>query len=241
MISKKDLFFNIIFPRRCLSCNTSMPIDSKAMFCFKCSKEYFRNTGAVCEICGKPINENRDITCALCKKQKPYYIKNISRYQYRGCIKTAIQNMKFKRRMWISFELGRALSKTVQEKYSDINFDMILYVPMTTLNDLLRGFNQSHKIASMISKEIKVPIKHNILYKKTGIKTQSGLNRKQRIENVKNAFYIKNSHLIEDKTILIVDDVFTTGCTINACSKLLKKNGALAVYAATVATVTTDE
>lgn len=149
--------------------------------------------------------------------------------------------MKFKRRAWIAFDFGRALLKTVKKEYSDIKFDMILYVPMSPLNEFSRGFNQSFEMADIISKELKIPINKRILYKKPGVKTQSGLNRKERIENVRNAFYVRNSKLLTDKTILLIDDVFTTGSTINECSRVLKRNGALAVYTATLATVVQDE
>lgn len=149
--------------------------------------------------------------------------------------------MKFKGREWIAYEFGNALSKTVKKFYDGIQFDMILYVPMSPLNEFKRGFNQSFEIADIISKAIDVPINKKILFKRPGIKTQSGLNRLERIENVKKAFYVKNSHLLTDKTVLLIDDVITTGSTLNACAKVLKKNGALAVYAATVATVTADE
>ena len=236
-----DYFLNIISPPRCLACNVRMPLKSKAMFCYDCSRSYSKNKGTVCETCGKPIYENRDRFCANCKQCRVYYIKNVSRYKYRGCIKTAIQNMKFKRRQWIAYEFGKALSKTVKKFYDGIQFDMILYVPMSPLNEFKRGFNQSFEIADIISKAVNVPVNKKILFKRPGIKTQSGLNRAERIENVKKAFYVKNSHLLTDKTVLLIDDVITTGSTLNACAKVLKKNGALAVYAATVATVTTDE
>lgn len=240
-MSVKDYLLNIISPPRCLSCNYRMELESKALFCQDCGKDYHLNDGTVCEICGKPIYENRDTTCAHCKTEKRWYIKNVSRYKYKGSIKTAIQNMKFKQREWIAFDFGRALCKTVKSEYSDIKFDMILYVPMSPLHVLSRGFNQSLEMAEIISEQLKIPMGKRIIHKKPGVKTQSGLNRKERIENVKNAFYIRNSHLLTDKTILLVDDVFTTGSTVNECARMLKRNGALAVYTATLATVVSDE
>lgn len=237
----KEYALNIISPPRCMSCNSRMPVKSKAVFCYDCSKEYKLNKGKVCQRCSKPILKNADTTCRECKSTKIYYLKNVSRYLYKGCIKNAVQNMKFKRRMWISYEFGKALCKTVAEEYHGISFDMILYVPMTPLGEWERGFNQSREIASVISEELGIPIKDKILYKKPGTKTQSGLNRKERIENIKNAFIVRNSKLLTDKTVLLIDDVFTTGSTVNECARMLKRNGALAIYTATVATVVLDE
>ena len=218
-----------------------MPLQSSALFCYECSKNYHLNNEATCDICGKPININRDNTCSVCKDTKIYYAKNVSRYLYKGCIKEGIHNMKFKRRQWIAFEFGKTLCKTIKEEYSDINFDFIIYVPMSPLNELKRGFNQSFEMAQIISEELKIPINTKTLYKNPGVKTQSGLNYKERVQNIKNAFTVKNSHLLTDKVILLIDDVFTTGSTINECARILKRNGALAIYAATLSTVTKDE
>lgn len=237
----KDYLINILSPPKCIACNSNLPLETTAMLCYECSKDYHKNSGATCDICGKPIYENRDNTCSSCKSENIYYIKNVARYKYKGSIKTSIQNMKFKRRMWIAFEFGRALAKTIEDEYSDIKFDMILYVPMSPINEFKRGFNQSYEMAAIISEKLKIPVSNKILYKKPGIKTQSGLNRKERIENIKNAFTVRNNHLLTDKTVLLIDDVFTTGSTVNECAKMLKRNGALAVYAATLATVVNDE
>ena len=221
----KEYVLNIFSPPRCMSCNIRMPLNSKALFCYACSKEYRLNHRKVCQICGKPVLENADATCRECKSTRIYYIKNVSRYLYKGCIKSAVQNMKFKRRGWIAYEFGKALCKTIEEEYYDIKFDMILYVPMTPLSEMDRGFNQSCEIAAAISEKLGIPMINKIIYKKAGTKTQSGLKRKERIENVKNAFTIFNSHLLIDKTVLLVDDVFTTGSTVNECAKILKRNG----------------
>lgn len=236
----KDYLLNIISPPKCISCNCNLPLQSSAAFCYECSKTYSPNNGATCEICGKPIAKDRDNTCPVCKNTKIYYAKNVSRYVYKGCVKTGIQNMKFKSRRWIAYKFGKALCKTIKAEYSDIKFDYILYVPMTPLNQRKRGFNQSFEMAQIVSEALKVPVASKILYKNAGAKTQSGLKYKERIQNVKNAFTIRNSHLLTDKVILLIDDVFTTGSTINECARILKRNGALAVYTATVATVSSD-
>lgn len=236
----KDYLLNIVSPPKCVACNRRLPIDCEAMFCEECSTDYHLNNGATCEICGKAIHKGRDKTCGNCKQERIYYVKNVSRYKYKGSIKTAIQNMKFRKRCWIAFEFGRAMCKTINNEYNDINFDMVLYVPMSPISEMVRGFNQSYEMACIIGNKLNIPVNGKILFKKSGIKTQSGLNRKERIENVKNAFTVLNPHMLTDKTVLLVDDVFTTGSTVNECAKILKRNGALAVYVATLATVTSD-
>lgn len=241
MMKILDILSNVISPPVCLSCRKRLSLVSKAKFCYECSKSYKTVGEYTCELCGKPVLPGSDRVCVECKPKKIYFDKNISRYCYSGCIKNAIHNMKFKKQKWIAYEFGDLLLKTIKEEYGDIAFDMIIYVPMSATHIYERGFNQSCEIASRISKGINVPIDDKILYKNSNIKTQSGLSRKERIENVKDAFFIRHSERVCDKIILIIDDVLTTGATLNQCAKILKKAGATAVYTATVATTKRDE
>ncbi|MBR0277375.1 MAG: ComF family protein [Clostridia bacterium] len=236
-----NILLNLISPPVCLACNKYLPTYTNALFCPKCGKNYPIIKGKTCNICGKPISNNSDDTCIECKENKRYFIKNVSRYTYKGCIKTAIKNMKFKNYDWIAFEFGRQICKTIEEKYSDINFDLVMYVPMTKLSEMNRTFNQTFELAYAVSRKFKIPIENNVIYKMPNVKTQSGLSKKDRLENVKNGYIILKPEKIIDKTILLIDDVITTGATLNECSKTLKKAGALAVYTATVAITTFDE
>ena len=241
MMKILDLMSNIISPPVCMSCRKRLSLLSNAKFCYKCSMSYKRVGEHTCDSCGKPIPKNSDRLCVNCKLRKVYFNQSISRYIYDGCIKSAIRNMKFRNQKWIANEFGDMLLKTVREKYDDISFDIIICIPLSNSKMYERGFNQTREIADEISKGINVPIAEKILYKKDNVKTQSGLSAKERIENVKNAYFIKHPERVCDKTILLIDDVFTTGATVNECSKILKKAGALAVYVATVATTSRNE
>lgn len=231
-----DLIWNVLSPQRCIACNKDMSLTEGAMFCYECGKTYCKTGECVCRVCGKPISENADTVCAACKGMKLYIESNVSRYVYKGCVRDAVRNMKFNKQQWVCTKFGNALAKTVEEKYDGIDFDMVLYVPMTRLAETDRGFNQACEIATIIAKKIKTPVVHNVLYKKIGTKTQSGLSRKERFLNVRDSFFVCNPHKLTDKVVLLVDDVYTTGATLNECARILKKNGALAVYTATVAT-----
>lgn len=232
---KTDLIFNILSPPRCMACNRPMKITSDAMFCFECSKTYRKNSGKVCLVCGRPVGENSDKTCTECKTRKIWFDKNVSRYLYKGCVKDAVRNMKFKSRRWIAFGLGNAVCETVLQNYADIKFDMVIDVPMTKLDERKRGFNQSFEFAEAVSEKLKIPHKDKILRKMFGGKTQSGLSRDKRFENVKDKFVVIKPDELEDKVVLLVDDVFTTGATLNECARVLKKSGALAVFCVTAA------
>lgn len=237
----KQLLINTISPPKCLACDKMLGYSSTAMFCYECSKTYRLNTEPFCAVCGKPVGENADYICAECKSHRVYYERNVSRYLYKGCVKDAVQNMKFKRRRWIAFEFGRALCKTVEQSYADIDFDMVIPVPMTWFLELRRGFNQSYEIARIVASKNGVLCADNVLKKRMGAKTQSGLSKKDRLQNVKDKFKVVNGDKLVDKVVLLVDDVYTTGATMNECARVLKKAGAHAVYGLTVATSVFDE
>ena len=99
----------------------------------------------------------------------------------------------------------------------------------------VRGYNQSELIAKELFKELDISYEKNNLIKIKDTKTQSKLNKTQRIENIKEAFIIKDDAKIKDKRVILVDDIYTTGNTVNECSKVLKKAGAKEIIVVTIA------
>ncbi len=99
----------------------------------------------------------------------------------------------------------------------------------------MRGYNQSGLLCERIIKDINIPYKKDILKRVVNNKSQTNLSREERMENVKGIFKVCEPEKINDKTILIIDDVLTTGATINECSKTLVENGAKEIIALTLA------
>ena len=117
-----------------------------------------------------------------------------------------------------------------------------IYYESNVSRYLYRGcINQSKVFAEIISEHLGVTYDDTVLYKKVGAKTQSGLGRKERLANVKNSYIILEPDRIVDKVVLLVDDVFTTGATMNECARVLKKAGAVAVFGITAATTAFGE
>jgi ComF family protein len=116
-----------------------------------------------------------------------------------------------------------------------IEFDLIIPVPLHWKKEFLRGFNQSALIGNYISKKLGKKMYQNILIKSKNTKSQTELNEKERKENVKNSFKIKRNDLIKDKSILLIDDVYTTGATTEECKKILINGGAKKVIIITLA------
>lgn len=232
------LIANFFSPPQCIFCNDSLDIRTIYNVCGKCAFELPYNNDKCCKICGTPLDITYgDLYCGVCKNTKRAFAQNVSRFLYRDKVADALRYMKFgKGQLWIADTFGKLLAQTVEYEYGDIEFDVVLYVPVSKKRLNERGFNQSEIIAEAVCRSLNLHKGEGILIKPFDTPKQSGLKFKDRKENVKNAFVVENSELIIDKTLLLIDDICTTGSTLNECSKTLKKAGALSVYCATVAT-----
>lgn len=132
---------------------------------------------------------------------------------------------KFKEKPYIYKTIVSFLGKK-QKSFENLKkYDIILIVPINKKREKERGYNQSELIAKEISKIILAKIEKHILYKIKNTKPQSTLNKQQREENAKGAYIAKNTLKIENKKILIIDDIYTTGNTVNECAKMLIEKG----------------
>ncbi|MDD5454690.1 MAG: ComF family protein [Candidatus Ratteibacteria bacterium] len=117
------------------------------------------------------------------------------------------------------------------------NADFIVPVPMHMFDKFKRGYNQTELLACQVSKIVGIPMLSDRLIKHKRIPSQTALSTEERFKNVKDAFTIKNSKILEGKTILLIDDIFTTGATLNECSKILRRAKVRHVNALTLACV----
>ena len=199
----------------------------------------------VCGICGKICKESLCKRCAIeiekyeinlvNKNKKMYFNESMHIFKYNEMIRQRLIEYKFqdKSYMYKTFEKIILKNKKVcgfLEKY-----DIIIPVPIHKKRRLKRGYNQTELIAKEICKNISLELKTDVLIKQKNIKAQSELNKNERKQNIKNAFEIKNINEIIDKKILLFDDIYTTGSTVNECSKILKKVGAKQIGVVTIA------
>lgn len=133
--------------------------------------------------------------------------------------------MKFNKKPYIYKTIEYFLQKNKKYFEKLKRYDIIIVVPLSRKRKLKRGYNQSLLIAKIISDILQIKIQSKIIYKTKNIVPQSTLNKEERQANIKGAFKIKNIEKIIDKKILIIDDIYTTGNTLNECSRQLIKNG----------------
>ena len=189
------------------------------------------NDGYICANCGRKTLYAEKY-CSTCKNALTAIDLGRSVFNYEKPISNLIMRFKYYNARYIKEYFAQRLFLLYTSNY--FNADFIVYVPMTDTAKRKRGYNQSELLANALSEKTGVPV-FNGLKKVKETKRQATLSRVERLKNLNQAFRITNKRELKDKTVVIVDDVTTTGSTAQAIAERLKKAGALKVYLLTVA------
>lgn len=212
---------DFFLPRLCFSCNKKLlPIeDSVCSVClikYKVAGKEMKNAEYLKKFGGKKI---------ISAFESMYVFEKGKEFQQ------LIHSLKYQKKFKAGIFLGRVMGEFYKDKISDWNIDVIIPIPLHRLKKLNRGYNQSYYIASGLSRVTLLPVLNKVVIRQKNTSSQTNMNLKEREENISNAFKVKHSRMIESKNILLVDDVITTGSTINECGKVLKEAGAAKIYA----------
>ena len=221
---------NLFFPPQCFCCNQR--IDSSEILCEKCSNELIGLKENSCVFCNK--NTVNSFICEECKQEYPFD-EVVSVYTFNLPLQRMIRHFKYNEFKKIGTFLGCKLADRISKYPFHSQIDYILPVPLHKTKKRFRGFNQSEIIAKALSVKLNIPILKNVLKRKKFTQTQTKLKKHEREKNVANAFQIKKFGTIENKSLLLVDDVLTTGSTMKSIALLLKENLAKHIYVCTLA------
>ena len=227
----------IVFPSRCKLCSSLLSLPGEKVICRSCWESLVPQRSSFCISCGRFFSGvGEPHVCSLCLEKKPYYSRHRSCGLYKGKLKDILLLYKYRQLKVLGKGLADFISRSLgrdESLFSDA--DLLVPVPLHPWKKRKRGFNQAGEITVWLSKRHSIPYQDKALVKIKNTPPQTSLESKERLENVKNAYAVKKPGLINGKTILLVDDVFTTGATINECSRVLKRAGAKEVRALTLA------
>jgi ComF family protein len=222
---------DLFFPKqvKCVTCGQEV---DKFGICEKCSRLLTLIPSPTCEICGGE-NIGKGKVCIECKGRHFEFVKNYSLFVYDGDVRNKVISFKQNGNK----SIGEMFAYFIANKYDEIikehGIDLIIPVPISEDRRKTRKLNQSEILCSQILDKDKID--NSILKRTKDTPHQTGLSRQNREENLKDSFEIIDKKIVKGKSILIVDDIYTTGSTLNACSRVLKSAGAKEIYTLTLA------
>lgn len=253
---------NFLFPNRCLACGSlyraqidsqkiaDSPIDfsclTAAFICGDCRGEFAPVQSPICPMCGLVYKsrEGEDHLCQNCAMKPKHFQQARACGQYTGALMKAIHRLKYNGDTQLTEPLGRLLFQTFCDHFRPEVVDLILPVPLHRVKFKQRGFNQSFLLirdwenlarTAGGSKSGSFRIVRDALVRIRPTEPQTGLGRTDRLSNIRNAFMVAKPDAISGKHILLVDDVYTTGATVNECAGVLRKHHAKQVDVLTLA------
>ena len=213
-------------------CNNTVAYREEGYVCGKCRQQRTKISEPFCYVCGRQLGGNFEgierPLCAQCREMPPYFDWARANSLSEGNVYQAILYYKYSHKVWFEHWLGKLLIETAQRYLDPADWDVIVPVPLHPSRKRKRGYNQAERLGRILSKSLNIPIKE--IY---NTPAQASLNRAERIENIKDAFALKDWPS-DYKRAIVVDDVMTTGATCSEVAKCLKEGGVENVFVLTV-------
>ncbi|MEW6614785.1 MAG: ComF family protein [Thermodesulfobacteriota bacterium] len=227
MVQFFNAFLDFFFPARCLICEKDIVNTRSQGICESCLSSIRYISSPICLKCGIPFNSDigRDHLCGTCLTFRVYFAKARAVGFYEGVLQEAIHEFKYNRRTILAKPLGALMMGSRPGSIDFKSYDFLIPVPLHFKRLRERGFNQALSLAKYIGKKHRIPIDYMNLKRIKWESPQINLSKEEREKNVKGVFFLYNKSRFKDKSILLIDDVYTSGATVNECARVLTKAG----------------
>jgi len=230
------LLADALYPRECIGCGRLSDRSGRHL-CWSCFSRIELLHSNLCELCGNPLTGDADTAfiCGYCRKRKPVFDRARSAARFSGVVRDMLHQFKYQDGLWQTADLTDLIHGALMAQFDYKAIDVVVPVPLYRTRFRERSYNQSFVLARELAKRIERRIDGRSLKRVRHTDTQTHYNAAQRKQNISGAFAVERPEWIRGRTVLVVDDVMTTGATLNECAKTLKKSGALKVFAISVA------
>ena len=221
-----------LYPRDCFFCGRP---SGDSQICLECYERLTLTRHPSCLVCGaeSALPEGPDFVCSDCLRRRPAFTRAFIAARYDGDVRALIHAFKYHGGLWLTDDLVRILIAHYLARIAPLRLgiDAVVPVPMLRRKRLRRGCNQSEELARLLARQLHLPYLPRLLRRvHTGVLSQTRLARAERLANAKRAYRARRRAPIRGRTILLVDDVLTTGATCDACAHALLSAGAKRVY-----------
>lgn len=225
------LFLDMLYPRRCPVCH-DIAVPGGSRICNVCREKLKPITGPRCFRCSKPLKREEQEYCKDCRKTR-LFDQGIGIFPYGSVLQESLFKLKYGKRQEYGSFYGQIAAVYSREIIRNWGVEIIILIPLHRKRMEKRGYNQAELIAEALGKTLCIPVDSRLMKRKVNTRPQKELDYRERKQNMKNAFFLKGENRY--RRILLVDDIYTTGSTIEAAAELLKRNGAENVFFLTIA------
>jgi len=234
-----ESIINLVYPPLCVACNKpNHKKENKGYICDECYYDIKKHIPPFCLKCGRGLVEIKNICdgiCSTCLNRQYYFQQAWSICRYEGIIKVLIHRFKYNQKIQYK-TIFKNLFKEFLEAFNVLNnVDLIMPIPLHPLRLREREYNQSQILSSIVSEIIQKPIASDILVRLRNTRPQIDLDEKMRVKNIMGCFAVKSHIGLKSKSILLVDDVFTTGITLSEAARVIKEFNPSRIYGLTLA------
>lgn len=229
--------YDLLYPRICVCCGKIVD-DNTGFVCWDCRSGFKVITAPYCSVCGDPVDGKIEnvYECSNCRHNTPYFDCARSAVRYIGTVKEVIHQFKYRKQACLAQDLVKWLIAGYNVNYANFDIDAVIAVPLYVRRERERTYNQSALLANLLAKELKLEAYTKCVKRIRDTGSQVSLNSRQRRINIRHAFAVNDAAWVTGKKLLLIDDVMTTGSTVNEIARVLKKDASAdAVYVLTVA------
>jgi ComF family protein len=224
------------FPRVCPECGQTADRAGRTI-CWNCFSGIEIHAGIVCDRCGlAPAGAvTGAFVCGACRQDPPAFDRACSAAAFRGTLRDALLAFKYHRATWLLSDLADLLHGGVTSRLDAASIDAVVPVPLHPSRQRERTYNQAEMLAADLARRLGVPCRAAAMVRCRLTRSQTRLGAAERRRNVAGAFAVADAGGVRGRTLLVVDDVMTTGATLHETARELRRAGAWRIYAATVA------
>ena len=229
-----------ISPRRCPVCDGALFISEKEWIHPECRKKLSPVTHPFCFRCGRPLQDATAEYCADCRMRRRSFIRSVSAFVYNEAARESVVRFKYHGCQQYAACYAEEIWALRKEELLSFRADALIPVPIHRDRLLKRGYNQAELLAYELSRLSGIPLRRDLLFRTKKTRAQKALGPEARIRNLQDAFSAGKAAK-ELNTVILVDDIYTTGATMEACARVLLSAGVKRVYGVTFCISTGDE
>ncbi len=224
-----------LYPRLCPSCDQVSDRSGRHL-CWACFSRMELHTESLCTVCGAPV-EGRPahaFVCSVCKAARPAFDKTRAAGHFHGVLRDQIHQFKYARALWLKHDLTDLLYGCLMAHFSPVAVDVVVPVPLHPVRLRERSYNQAALLSQALARRIDRRCDERSLVRVRKTETQTLFDAAHRRMNILGAFEVARPEWVTGRCVLLIDDVMTTGATLNECARVLKRAGAQTVWGLTV-------